>query len=173
MRHLTELPEQFTGLTWYSDFRMVVDAKGSIWVYLERGRYVAVYDRSDELIDPTITLTVGLDVIEPQDTTVVNASIAPGQQTHDADVYAVVQTPSGELWSYPWIEQGIHPMAENLPFDPHTFISDFILLYIEPPMPLAFGLDGQYTVYVALTEPGTLNLIGEIAYVPFELALAQ
>jgi len=26
---------------------------------------------------------------------------------------------------------------------------------------------------VALTEPGTLNVIGEIAYVPFELALAQ
>ncbi len=164
---------------------IMTDSAGNLWMGIKyiyergpggsvkHGYGIALYDRSDELIDPTITLTVGLDVIEPQDTTVVNASIAPGQRTYDADVYAVVQTPSGELWSYPWTEQGIHPMAENLHFDPHTFISDFILLYIEPPMPIAFGLDGQYTVYVALTEPGTLNPIGEIAYVPFELALAQ
>jgi len=164
---------------------IITDSAGNLWMgikyicehgpsgSLKHGYGIAVYDRSDELIDPTITLTVGLDVIEPQDTTVVNASIAPGQRTYDADVYAVVQTPSGELWSYPWTEQGIHPMAENLHFDPHTFVSDFILLHIEPPMSLAFGEDGQYTVYVALTEPGTLNPIGEIAYVPFELALAR
>jgi len=51
---------------------------------------------------------------------------------------------------YPWIEQGIRPMAENLHLDPHTFVRDSILLYNESPMPLALGLDGQYTVYVAL-----------------------
>lgn len=152
--------------------RVVYDTRGNIWLY-SGWPFVAIYDRSDELVDPTITLTVGLDVIEAQDTTVVNASIAPGQRTYNADVYAVVQTPGGELWSYPWNVEGIHPMAENLHFDPYTFVSDFILFHIEPPIPLAFAQDGEYVVYAALTEPGTLNPIGEIAYVPFELRLSQ
>ena len=182
---LSPLPAELAQMGSPSLTCITADSAGNVWVAIEyisgRGPHnvvflgwaLARYDRSDELIDPTITLTVGLDVIEPGDTTVVNASIAPGQRRYDADLYAVVQTPTGELWSYPWTEHGIHPMAENLHFDPHTFVSDFILLHIEPPMPLAFGLDGQYTVYVALTEPGTLNPIGEIAYVPFELALAR
>ena len=64
-------------------------------------------------------------------------------------------------------------MSENLHFDPHTFVSDFILLHIEPPMPAAFVEDGQYTVYATLTEPGTLKPIGEVACVPFELRMNQ
>ncbi|MBN1592464.1 MAG: hypothetical protein JW941_04330 [Candidatus Coatesbacteria bacterium] len=164
---------------------MVLDSGGNLWIAFQYvygrgihgeiyyGAGLARYDRTDELIDPTITLTVGLDVIEPGDTTVVNASIAPGQRTYDADVYAVIQTPSGDLLSYPWDVEGVHPIAENLHFTPETFISDFILLHIEQPLPLPFGLDGDYMVYVALMEPGTLNPIGEIATVPFELRLSE
>ncbi|MBN1593580.1 MAG: hypothetical protein JW941_10100 [Candidatus Coatesbacteria bacterium] len=166
------IPEGFP-MPYSNLIKTVYDARGNIWLYYPGERHVAIYDRTDELIDPTITLTVGLDVIEPGDTTVINASIAPGQRTYDADVYAVIQTPSGELWSYPWNIGGVHPIAENLHFTPETFISDFILLHIEQPQPLPFGLDGDYMVYVAMMEPGTLNPIGEIATVPFELRLAQ
>jgi YD repeat-containing protein len=111
---------------------------------------------------PRLTMVVNDADLRPGQTITLTAVLVPGTTPAPVDAYVVVQLPGGALLSVTLagsVVPGIVPIATG--FVPFPF-SGPLLAYtftgLEPP--------GAYTVFVALTQPGTLNVIGVLQQTP-------
>ena len=100
----------------------------------------------------------------------LNATVTPGPATLNADVYIALQVPGcGSLACALYWQGGLNFTATQQPY-----VGDWRVTSVNVPI-FDYVFDGTETVgsyvwYGALTEPGTLNLIGSIKQVPFTLS---
>lgn len=115
---------------------------------------------------PRLTVVVNDADLRTGQTITLTAVLAPGSTPAPVDAYVVVQLPGGAFLSVTLaggVVPGIVPIATG--FAPFPFSGQLVAYTftgLEPP--------GVYTVLVALTQPGTLNIIGAIQQTPFSFA---
>jgi hypothetical protein len=106
---------------------------------------------------PVVGLQLNQTLFHPGDTMVLTAMLTPGTAPALVDAYVVIQLPDGTLLSLQPVGavQGIAPFATG--FTPAP-LSGTIFIYqftgAEPP--------GLYSWFAALTQAGTLNVVGSI-----------
>lgn len=123
---------------------------------------VTIADDDVALSLPQLTGTVNQTAFRTGQTLTLNAVLTPGTTPTLVDAYVVVQLPSGQFLSVllTGVAVGIVPIATN--FAPIPFSGQLIAYTFT-------GLEGPgtYTVFVALTQPGTLIPIGSIQMITF------
>lgn len=114
---------------------------------------------------PDFSLAVRTDseYYEVGDTQTVSVDAGNAGDAYDVDLYACVRKPDGELLFWP--SMGTDPIPVPIaPFPGHTSFMDFELhSFTIPPEWSA----GQYTWFVGVVEPGTLDTLCEIASTNF------
>jgi Cutinase len=112
---------------------------------------------------PHLTLSLNPNNFQPGDTHILTATVTPGGSASPVDVYLALQLPDQTLLFYQSngsLTQEAQPLVANwtvTPFSGEVFRYTFS--GTEP--------DGTYTWYAAFTDPGTLNIIGDMAQAPF------
>jgi YD repeat-containing protein len=160
------------------------DAGTVTYAYDPAGRLIAAdtddgtslryaYDPSGNLLRRDVVvalprLTVVVDDAAPRagETLTLTAVLTPGATTAPVDAYVVVQLPGGAFLSLTLagaVVPGIVPIATGfVPFPVSGPLLAYTFTGLEPP--------GAYTVFVALTQPGTLNVIGGLQQTPLTFA---
>jgi hypothetical protein len=137
-----------------------VSANAAYTVGNPSGATVTIADNDPSL--PQLTGTVNQTAFRTGQTLTLNAVLTPGTTPTFVDAYVVVQLPSGQFLSVllTGVAVGIVPIATN--FAPIPFSGQLIAYTFT-------GLEGPgtYTVFVALTQPGTLIPIGSIQMITF------
>jgi hypothetical protein len=133
---------------------------GNLW-YTERFRNViGRLTPSAPSSIPTLTLSLNQTRFTAGQALRLTATVTPGTDPPaPVDAYIVTQLPSGEFLSLRLdgsVVPGVAQIAQS--FAPFAFsgeVFQFPLTGLEPP--------GTYQWLAALTEPGTLNVIGRVA----------
>lgn len=94
----------------------------------------------------------------------LTVSHEPGSLAGAADAYVVLQFPDGALFSLTsaGLVPGILPFARST--GPGAWMQEVLRVVVPPGVPV-----GAYAWYTALAEPGTLNLVTDIAVTPFSI----
>jgi hypothetical protein len=106
----------------------------------------------------SLTTNVGAANFRTGDVMDVTVSLTPGTAAPNADAYLVLQLPNGQLmsWTGNRLAPGLVPLARNI--RPVNYRAVIARLNIPPDAPA-----GTYSWFSGLAEPGTLNLLSEIA----------
>ncbi len=119
-----------------------------------------------EAAPPSLGLTLNSGTFDAGDTMILTATMVPGLSASLVDVYVVVGTADARFFSLQRdgrIVPGIVPVIAG--FTPVAFTGEIVHVVLgggEPP--------GNYTWFAALTQAGTLSLIGSIDREPFTIA---
>lgn len=126
-------------------------------------RQVAALFLPDEPPPPSYPLSVAVNgtSFSPAQTLVATVTLDPVKAgPGPVDAYVVVQFPSGSVFSLQMplganaFVPGLAPLASN--FVPFALSAPVISI------PLAGAPPGNYTIFTALAQPGTLNIIGTV-----------
>ncbi len=106
---------------------------------------------------PTLKLQLNATTLHSGDTMILTATLTPGTSSILVDAYIVLQLPDGTLFSLQigGAMPGIAPIVKN--FIPPSFTGEVVRYTLtgrEPP--------GTYSWFAALTQAGTLNLVGDV-----------
>jgi YD repeat-containing protein len=111
---------------------------------------------------PRLTVVVNDADLRTGQTIALTAVLAAGSTPAPVDAYVVAQLPGGAFLSVTLggVVPGIVPIATGfVPFSFNGQLLAYTFTGLEPP--------GGYTVFVGLTQPGTLNLIGTLQQTTF------
>jgi hypothetical protein len=88
----------------------------------------------------------------------LTVSLTPGTAPKNSDAYLVLQLPNGQFlsWTDNGFVPGVVPVARNI--KPFNYRAVIARMAIPADAPV-----GNYTWFSGLTEPGTLNLVSDIA----------
>ena len=115
---------------------------------------------------PPLSVVLNHTAFGPGQTMTVTARLTPISPSRPVDAYIVVQLPDGSLLSLQMgggLVPGLVPIARGLvPFEFTGDVAQYVLTGAEPA--------GAYTWLSALTEPGTLNVIGGIQSTTFTIS---
>lgn len=115
------------------------------------------------LTTPEVTLTVNQPAFRRGEQLTLTASVVPGRSAVTADTYVAVLLPHGSLLFLQGdgsLTTDLRPIVSNWAVSP--FIGQVFAYTFTGGEPL-----GNYAWLAAFTDPGTLNIIGNIAWVPF------
>jgi hypothetical protein len=113
---------------------------------------------------PSLTTSVGAESFRTGDVMDVSVSLRPGKASPNADAYLVLQLPDGQFlsWTDNGFVPGVIPVARNIkPFN-HRAVIARLAIPADAPV-------GNYSWFSGLAEPGTLNMISEIAERRFKI----
>jgi hypothetical protein len=115
---------------------------------------------------PTLTLQVNQNAFRTAETMIVTVALTPGSaEPTSVDAYILIQLPDGTLLSLApqGLVVGLVPVATG--FTPAVLSGEVLRFTFTGGEPA-----GTYTWFAALTEAGTLNLIGSVDQDPFAFA---
>jgi alpha-tubulin suppressor-like RCC1 family protein len=116
-----------------------------------------------EVTGPSLQVLLNTATFRPGETLTLTALLTPGLTPVVLDAYVVVQLPDRSFLSLQLgggVVEGVVPIGRGLaPFAFTGELLGYTFRGDEPP--------GQYTWFAALTEPGTLNVVGPLDQVSF------
>jgi hypothetical protein len=114
---------------------------------------------------PSLTTSVGAESFRSGEVMDLSVSLRPGKASPNADAYLVLQLPDGQFlsWTDNGFVPGVIPVARNI--KPFNYRAVIARMAIPADAPI-----GNYSWFSGLAEPGTLNMISEIAERRFTIA---
>jgi len=112
----------------------------------------------------SLTTSVGAESFRTGDVMDLSVSLRPGKASPNADAYLVLQLPDGQFlsWTDNGFVPGVIPVARNI--KPFNYRAVIARLAIPADAPV-----GNYSWFSGLAEPGTLNMMSEIAERRFKI----
>jgi hypothetical protein len=141
---------------------IATDAAGVSWTEVAGGRI----RRAGAPVPAVLTLEVNESVFQPGDTLTVIAALRPGTTLSPVDAYVVERLSSGAYLSLQLdgrLVDGLVPIARGIL--PVPLRAEILRTTVAAGMPA-----GAYAWLSALTEPGTLNIIGQVHETHFVVA---